>query len=188
MWRCCWLSWWRPPTPAHDGPSQRAVVTPMADRQSGTPPPGGLARRAARILLDPRTVYTGLSIRPRALGMMLLVPALTASALVTFVSTDMGRGSILGGVNRLLGAAGASSGTMVHGVVHRMVAETPWAVALIPCVFMPLGILGVAWLLHAVCSLGMGGRATRHQTLALVAHASRIVAIGVMFTIALGLT
>lgn len=140
------------------------------------------------VLLDPRQAYAGLAAHPRSLGMMLLTPAMSASALVVFVATEMGRSTMLRSTTTLLQAIGAPSGTIVHGIVYGAVAETPLAVGLVPWILMPLGTLGTAWLLRAIFRGRFSGRVTFEQTLAVVAHASLILAIGVVFTVALGLT
>ena len=145
--------------------------------------------RAVLLLLAPREVYAQVAAGVPARGMLVLGTALMSIALGVYVATDMGRSAIAIAASRAMDGIGLGPGTWTHGQIQDMLVQQPWGLAALPWVALPAFTAAVARLLRRLGPPGRNGVPLPAQTLmGVVAHANLLLAIGVGFNVALGLT
>lgn len=141
----------------------------------GTPAPRGLQARAVGIVLSPRETYADVAARPRALGAMLLVIAVSVATLGVFLSTERGQSLWLDRQMTTMEAFGVT-------VTDTMLAQlsTPLArlvyfsgrIALIPLTALAIAAGGMA-----IFNVALGGDASFKQIFAVVAHSQIVAAL-----------
>lgn len=145
------------------------------------PQPGGTAAskelqaRAVGVILSPRETYAGVAARPRAIGAMLLVIAVSAATLGVFLSTERGQSLWL---DRQMTTMEAFGLTVTDTMLAQL--ETPRArlvyfggqIALIPLTTLAIAASGMA-----IFNVALGGGASFKQVFAVVAHSQIVAAL-----------
>ena len=151
------------------GPAQAETATPSPDNQSLLP-------RAIGVVIRPRTTFAAIVARPRAAGVLALVTVASFGAMAAFVVTDTGQIALVDQWERTALAFGQTVDGARYAEMQRLSRYgVPYAAAT-AVARMPAAVMAIASVLYGVFR-ARGQRATFRQVLAVVAHASVILAL-----------
>lgn len=151
------------------GPAQAETATPSPDNQS-------LLARVCGVVIRPRSTFTAIVARPSAAGVLALLTVASFGALAAFVVTDVGRIALVDQWERTALAFGQTVDDARYAELQRLSRYgVPYAAAS-AVARMPVAVAALASVLYAVFR-ARGRRATFRQVLAVVAHASVILAL-----------
>src|SRR5438093_6386455 len=139
------------------------------------PPPQGLLTRALGVIFAPKKTYAGVAHRPRALGALILTVLVIAGGWAMFVSSEVGRQSVLDQQARQSEALGRPLTDAQYQVLERVAPYFGLFIAASQLIFVPLLTLLFAGLSYALFTAILGGNATFKQALAVVAHAGFVL-------------
>jgi hypothetical protein len=146
--------------------------------------PKNLVSRVVGVITAPRATYADVAARPRALGVLLVIIAITAAALGVFMSTEVGREAALDQQIRTMESFGIHANDTQYERMKEAVARPPVVAMIGQAVFLVAIAALVAGIALAVFNL-MGGDGTFRQTFAVVAHSGVIVALQQLFVMPL---
>jgi hypothetical protein len=156
-----------------------AVETPLAD------PGPGLLSRVVGILFAPRKTYAAVAAHPRVLGALALAVVVIAGGTGLFVSSQVGRDTVLEMQTRQAEAFGRP---MTEAQLQNLERVAPYFAAftaISQIVVIPIMVLVVAGLMYALFTAILGGDGTYKQTLAVVAHAGFVLVAAQFFILPL---
>lgn len=156
----------------------------MVDTHAADARPKTLLARVVGVMLSPRATYADVAARPRALGVLLVVIALSAASLGAFMSTDIGREAALDQQVRALESFGVHLNDAQYQRMQERNARPPYGAMIGQAVFFVVAAAVIAAVALAVFNL-MGGDGRFRQTFAVVAHSGVIIALQQLFTLPL---
>jgi len=159
------------------------VPDTTASASAATPAPKSLAARVIGILMSPRETYAQVTIRPRWLGVFLLVILVGGLAGAIFSATQVGQRAIF---DQQISQMEASGRHLTDDQMQRMEGMLPYYKYFAPVfqlVFFGIGGLIVAGAAFAVFSAILGGDATFRQVFAVVAHSGVVLTLAGLFAL-----
>ena len=149
-----------------------------------TAAPGkGLLARAVGVIFSPRATYADVAARPRVLGALLLVIAISVAASAGFFSTQVGKDAMLEQADRSMQSFGVRLNDAQYAQMQaRMTGPTAlYSSAAGQVVVLPLVAAIAAGLLIAVFNAVMGGDASFQQVYAIVVYSGFLMALQQLF-------
>ena len=146
-------------------------------------PAKGLLARALGVIFSPRATYADVAARPRVLGALLLVIAISVAASAGFFSTQVGKDAMLEQADRSMHSFGVRLNDAQYAQMQARMTG-PMAIyssAASQVVILPLFAAIAAGLLIAVFNAVMGGNATFKQVYAIVVYAGFLSALQQLF-------
>lgn len=156
----------------------------MVDAIAAEARPKNLIARVIGVVMTPRSAYSDVVARPRALGALLVTLLVSGAALGTFMSTEAGRKAALDQQQQTLESFGMHLSDAQYERMREQVARPPYFAVAGQMIFLAVAAALVAGIALAVFNM-MGGDGTFKQTFAVVAHSSVIVAIQTLFVLPL---
>jgi hypothetical protein len=159
----------------------------MAQTPITEPAPGGksLPARLFGVLVSPRAAYADVVARPRWLGALAVVVLISAAAVYTFMSTEVGQQAALDMQMRQMESFGRTMTDAQYARMEQMACYSKYFGAAGQLVSLPLMALVIAGIAFAVFNAALGGDATFKQAYAVVAHSGIIVAVQQLFVLPL---
>jgi hypothetical protein len=148
-------------------------------------PARGLLARLIGVLLTPRAAYAAVAARPRVLGALFLVAAISAACVGAFSATEVGQNAIFDQQRSSMESFGVQLNDAQLQQMEARLRLAPYFGAAGQFVFLPIAALIIAGLAFAVFNAALGGDATFKQVYAIVVHSGVIVAVQQMFTMPL---
>jgi hypothetical protein len=142
--------------------------------------PKNLLARVVGVLISPRAAYADVAARPRALGVLLVVIAITSGTIGVFMSTDVGREAALDQQVRMVEGFGVHLTDAEYDRLKARLAQPPYTAMAGQAVFLLVAAAAVAGIALAVFNV-MGGDGTFRQTFAVVAHSGVVMALQALF-------
>jgi hypothetical protein len=159
----------------------------MAQTTTTEPTPTGksLPARLFGVLMSPRSAYADVVARPRWLGAMAVVVFVSAAAVYTFMSTDVGQQAGLDMQMRQMESFGRTVSDAQYQRMEQMAGYSKYFAAVTQLITLPLMALIVAGLAFAVFNAALGGDATFKQAYAVVAHSGIVISVQQLFVLPL---
>jgi hypothetical protein len=159
----------------------------MAQTTIAEPAPGGksLPARLFGVLVSPRAAYADVVARPRWLGALAVVVLISAAAVFTFMSTEVGQQAALDMQMRQMESFGRTVTDAQYARMEQMAGYSKYFGAAGQLVSLPLMALVIAGIAFAIFNAALGGDATFKQAYAVVAHSGVIVAVQQFFVLPL---
>lgn len=160
----------------------------MAQTSTSEPPPTrakSLPARLIGVLLSPRSAYADVVARPRWFGALAVVVVVSAAAVFTFMSTEVGQQAALDMQMRQMESFGRTMTDAQYQRMEQMAGYSRYFGAVSQLITLPLMALIVAGIAFAVFNAALGGDATFKQTYAVVAHSGIVIAIQQLFVLPL---
>jgi len=148
-------------------------------------PGKSLPARLFGVLLSPRATYADVAARPRVLGALAVIVLLSAAAVYTFMSTEVGRQAALEMQVRQMESFGRTPSDAQYARMEQMIGYSRYFGAAGQVVSLPLMALIIAGVAYAVFNAALGGDGTFKQVYAVVVHSGVIVAVQQLFTLPL---
>ncbi|OFV94032.1 MAG: hypothetical protein A3G76_09710 [Acidobacteria bacterium RIFCSPLOWO2_12_FULL_65_11] len=145
----------------------------------------GLPARVFGVLTSPRATYADVVARPRALGVMVVVLMISISALVTFLSTEVGRQAVLDQQLRAIESFGITVNDATYERLQQAGSRAPVIGALGQAFSLLIGALAVSGIALAVVHAVLGARVTFKQVFAVVAHSGVVLTLQSLFVLPL---
>ena len=145
----------------------------------------GLLGRAVGVITSPRSTYAGIVARPRILGALLLIIALTAGANLVFYNTRVGQDALLDQQIRTVEAFGRQVDDEMYANLERQAPFAGYITAASIIVASPLVMLLVAGLAFVVFNAILGAASTFKQTFAVVVHSGFVGTLAQFFVLPL---
>jgi hypothetical protein len=167
-------------------PAMTDAITASGASSAGTAAGSkGLASRAIGIIFSPRATYQDIADRPRVLGVLILVLAITGGALFAFMSTDVGVQSMLEQGDRMSSSFGRQMSDQQYDQARAFMERFRYVYALPPIIFIPLVAAIEAALILAIFNAIMGGDATFKQAYAIVLFSLVLTTVQQLFALPL---
>jgi Yip1 domain len=158
------------------------VATPLASATSAADPPSkSLAARALGVIFSPRQTYADVAAHPRIFGAMVLVLAISITAAVAFLMTDVGKDALFDQQIRTMESFGFRITDQMYDRMESQLAYAPYTTAAFMIVSFPMIWAAIAGVIMGVFSLAMGGTATYKQVYAIVTHSAILMALQQLF-------
>lgn len=145
---------------------------------------GGTKSLPARILgviFAPRATYADVAARPRALGVLLFVLLVGATATFAFLSTEVGRTAMLDQQVESMKSFGVNVSEQMIDRLEAAAGRQRFIAPVVQAVALPVIAAIIAGLAFATFNAIMGGDATYKQVFAVVAHSGVIVTVQQLF-------
>ena len=150
------------------GPAEAETATPSPDNKS-------LLARVSGVVIRPRSTFAAIVARPRAAGVLALLTVASFGAMAAFVATDVGQIALVDQWERTTLAFGQPVDDARYAELQRLSRYgVPYAAA--TAARIPVAVAAIASVLYGVFR-ARGRQATFRQVLAVVAHASVILAL-----------
>ena len=159
----------------------------MAQAPITEPAPGGksLPARLLGVFFSPRSAYADVVARPRWLGALAVVVLISATAVYSFMSTEVGQQAALDMQMRQMESFGRTMTDAQYERMEQMAGYSKYFGAAGQLVSLPLMALVIAGIAFAVFNAALGGDATFKQTYAIVAHSGIVIAGQQLFVLPL---
>lgn len=151
------------------GPAQAETATPSPNNQS-------LLARVSGVVIRPRSTFTAIVTRPRAAGVLALLTVASFGAMAAFVVTDVGQIALVDQWERTALAFGQTVDDARYAELQRLSRLGVLYAAATAVARIPVAVVAVASVLYGLFR-ARGRRARFRQVLAVVAHASVILAL-----------
>ena len=135
--------------------------------------------------MAPRATYASVSARPRALGALLLVLAIAATATLVFLKTEVGQQAVLDQQVQQARAFGRDMSAAQQAQMERFLPYLGYIGAASQIVTITVMSLLIAGLALAVFNAVLGGDATFKHVFAIVVHSGFIITLQQLFTLPL---
>lgn len=145
----------------------------------------GLLSRAIGVILSPRRTYADIVARPRVLGALLLIIALTAGANMVFYNTRVGQDALLDQQIRTIESFGGQVNDVMYDRLEKQAPFAAYFTAGSIIVFTPLVMLLFAGIAFVFFNAILGGSSTFKQILAVVVHSSFVTTLAQFFVLPL---
>jgi hypothetical protein len=145
----------------------------------------GLLSRAIGIIVSPRRTYTDIVVRPRVLGALLLIIALTAGANMVFYNTRVGQDAMVDQQVRTLESFGGQVNDAVYDNLEKQAPFAGYLAAGSIIVASPLVMLLLAGIAFVIFNAILGGTSTFKQTFAVVVHSGFVGTLAQFFVLPL---
>ena len=161
--------------------SEAKVAEPI---QTSIPaaPTKGLGARALGVIFAPRDTYAAIAARPRALGALVAVIVISASAISAFLATEVGKNAYVDQALSSMEGFGVNVTDQMMAGIERQAQYAPYVTTAVQVIFIPFGALVMAGLALALFNAILGGNASLKQVYAIVVHSYFIVALGALFS------
>ena len=154
----------------------------MADNTTtAAPTESNLLARVPGVIFSPRATYAGVAARPRALGALAVVLALSIAGTFAFLSTEVGQRAMLDQQIRAMESFGVKMNDAAFERMEQSAGRARYFGAVGQLITLPLAALIVAGLAFAVFNAAMGGDATFKQVFAIVSHSGVVIVLSQMF-------
>jgi Yip1-like protein len=140
-----------------------------------------LPARIAGVVFAPRATYADVAARPRALGVLAFVVAVSACGVYTFMSTDVGKNAFLDQQVQQRESFGRPLTDAEYERLERIVPYAPYFGAGFQIVILPLAAAIIAAIGFAVFNALLGGDGTFKQVFAIVAHSGVVLSLAQIF-------
>jgi hypothetical protein len=159
----------------------------LAQPTTTEPAPTGksLPARLFGVLMSPRSAYAAIVAHPRWLGALAVVVFVSAAAVFTFMSTEVGQQAAIDMQVRQAESFGGTVSDAQYQRAERVAPYMRYIGAAGQFVSLPLVALVVAGIAFAVFNAALGGDATFKQTYAVVAHSGIVIAVQQLFILPL---
>ena len=147
--------------------------------------PKGLLARAIGIPTAPRATYASVSARPRALGALLLILTIAATATLVFLKTEVGQQAALDQQIQQAQAFGRQMTADQQAQMERFLPYFGYIGAASQVVSITLISLLIAGVALAVFNAMLGGDATFKHVFAVVVHSGFIITLQQLFVLPL---
>jgi hypothetical protein len=161
------------------------VAETIAPESGATAAPKGLLARAVGVVLSPRATYTDVAARPKWLGVLVLVVAVSGGAVTAFLSTEVGRRAAIDRQITQLESIGRPPSQAQLDRLEVMAPYFAYFALASQAIGLMLGTVVVSGVLFGVFSALLGGDATFKQFFAVVAHSGCILALQQLFVLPL---
>jgi hypothetical protein len=157
----------------------------MVDTLSSQPasaPARGLAGRVVGVLTSPRATYADVAARPRWLGVLIVVLAVSIASSSWLLSTEVGQRAL---IDQQLQTAETFGRPMSDEDYERLKQFAPYSVyfaAVSQIIFLPVVALAVAGLVIAIFNGALGANATFRQVFAVVSFSGVVAALRALFS------
>jgi hypothetical protein len=145
-------------------------------------PPKGLAARLLGVLTSPRAAYADIAARPRWLGALVVILAISVTCVVWLLSTEVGQQALLDQQLQTLEAFGQTVTDEQYQRMRQMAPVTRYFAAAGQIVGLPVTALVVAGIALAVFNGILGHDATFRQVFAVVVFSSVLTALRALFS------
>lgn len=136
-----------------------------------------LPARVFGVIRSPRLVFRTIIDRPRWADVMILTLAITVGCGVALMQTEVGRLALVDQWERTAAAFGRDVDEAQHAQLEEW-SQNGAAYAAVNAVIMgPVATCALAAIIFGIFSVGLGGRGSYRQVLAIVAHAAVILAV-----------
>jgi Yip1-like protein len=157
----------------------------MVDTLSSQPasqPARGLASRIFGVLTSPRATYADVAARPRSLGVLIVVLAISIASSTWFLSTEVGQRALIDQQLQAAEAFGRPIADAQYEQLQRFAGYSVYFAAASQIVFVPLVTLIIAGIVLAIFNGALGEDATFRQVFAIVAFSGVVVALKTLFS------
>jgi hypothetical protein len=159
----------------------------MAQTTTLDAPPAGksLPARLIGVLFSPRATYAAIAAKPRVFGALAVVVILSAAAVFTFLSTEVGQRAALDMQMQQAESFGRTITDAQYERIEKMAGYSKYFGAVSQAIALPLMALVISGIAFAVFNAALGGDATFKQVYAVVAHSGILIAVQQLFTLPL---
>lgn len=145
----------------------------------------GLVSRAFGVIFAPKRTYAEVVRRPRVLGALVLSVLVIAGGTGLFVSSEIGRQSVIDMQTRQAETLGRPMTDAQLQNLERVAPYFAAFTAVSQIVFIPVMAFFIAGVVYALFTAILGGDGTYKQTLAVVAHATFVLVLAQFFILPL---
>lgn len=153
----------------------------LVDEEASDVPIKGLPGRILGTIFSPRETYASVAARPRILGALAAVLVVTAGATGVFLSTRVGRDSLLDQQLRTMESFGLRPSDEVYRSMQSNLRYAPYVAAASQVFVIPVVAAVVGGVVVTAFNAFMGGKATFKQVYAIVVHSGFVVALQALF-------
>jgi hypothetical protein len=146
----------------------------------------GLVARILGVILSPRDTYADVAARPRVLGMLVFVLAVTIGSQVWFLSTDVGKNALLDQQTKAmdsLRSMGVNIPDSAYDQLESRLVYAPYTTGGSILVFTPIVYAILAGIFLMVFNAFLGGLATFKHVYAVIVHSAVIGALQQLFNV-----
>jgi hypothetical protein len=150
--------------------------------QPASAPARGLAARIIGVVVSPRATYADVASRPRWLGVLLVVLAITIACSSWILSTDVGQRAV---IDQQMAAAESFGRTITNEQFERLKQFAPYSkyfAAASTIVLVPVITLAISGIAIAIFNGALGANATFRQVFSVVSFSTVITALRALFT------
>ena len=149
-------------------------------------PSAGLLARAVGVIFAPKTTYAAIAARPRVLGALLLILAISCAGTIALLSTEVGQQAALEQQIQQRRAFGAPPMTEAQSAqIERLLPYFGYIGAAYVAVALVFFSFALSGLMFAIFNALLGGDATFKQVLATVVHSGFVFSLSSFFTLPL---
>jgi hypothetical protein len=145
----------------------------------------GLLSRAVGVIISPRRTYAGIVARPRIVGALVLIVALTAGANLVFFSTRVGQDALMDQQIRTVESFGGQVNDAMYERLEKQAPLAGYITAGSIIVASPLVTLLFAGIAFVFFNAILGGTSTFRQTFAVVVHSGFVGTLAQFFVLPL---
>lgn len=145
----------------------------------------GLAARLYGVLMSPRETYAEVVAHPAWFGVLAVVLVVMAGSTMAFLSTEVGRATLLDQQVRSLESFGRTVTDAQYQQLEAVAAYAPYLSAASQLLLLPLLALLVACIVYAVFTAFLGGDGSFRQVFAVLVHSSVVMGLQVLFALPL---
>jgi hypothetical protein len=145
----------------------------------------GLGARLYGVLMSPRETYAEVVADPAWFGVLAVVLVVMAGSTMAFLSTEVGRTTLLDQQIRSLESFGRTVTDAQYQRLEAVAAYAPYLSAASQLLLLPLLALLVACVVYAVFTAFLGGDGSFRQVFAVLVHSSVVMGLQVLFALPL---
>src|SRR5262245_9089502 len=120
-------------------------------------PSKGLAARALGVIFAPRATYADVATRPRVLGALVAVIVIVAAATSAFLATEVGKNAYIDQALSSMEGFGVTVTDQMMTGIERQAQYAPYVTTAAQIVFVPVGALIIAGIVHELLKAISGG-------------------------------
>lgn len=147
--------------------------------------PKGLPARILGVLFAPKATYAAVAARPRVLGALAVVLAITMGGTFTFLSTEVGKTAMLDQQTKMMESFGVKMNDAAYERMEQGADRARYFGAAAQLVSLPLTALVIAGIAFGVFNAAMGSDAAFKQVYAVVVHSGVLIAAQQLFVLPL---
>jgi hypothetical protein len=141
-----------------------------------------LPARLAGVITSPRETFAAIVAHPNWLGALVVILLISAACAVGLQMTEVGKQALLDAQVRQMEAFGREVDDRTYAAMERGLRLAPVFTAVGILVGAPIITAGLAGILFAVFSAGLGGEGTYRQAFAVTIHAGAVSTLGQIFS------
>lgn len=147
--------------------------------------PKSLPARILGVLFAPKATYADVAARPRVLGALAVVLAITMGGTFTFLSTEVGKTAMLDQQTKMMESFGVKMNDAAYERMEQGADRARYFGAAAQLVSLPLTALVIAGIAFGVFNAAMGSDAAFKQVYAVVVHSGVLIAAQQLFVLPL---